>query len=172
MPNKKHLLSPLETAFIPVLLKCSTDTLHHDGFSWCCELLFYKIENLEKLLMQIYFIYKVSSGISHGLQWDYPINETAFLSKYFYNNVHKLQHAWLKIFQGSHSNMLKEASRPQANIVSLFFFLNLIKSSKYRDWWVFKLWLTGFQLMWVLYGSQHTDSQIPYKANTTKNLTR
>lgn len=68
MPNKKHLLSRLETAFILVLLKCSTDKLHHDGFSLCCELLFCKIENLEKLLMQIYFIYKVSSGISHGLQ--------------------------------------------------------------------------------------------------------
>lgn len=33
MPNKKHLLSPLQIAFIPVLLKCSTDKLHVDGFS-------------------------------------------------------------------------------------------------------------------------------------------
>lgn len=133
-PNKKHLLSPLQIAFIPVLLKCSTDKLHVDGFTQSCELLFCKIENLEKLLMQIDFIYKVSSGISHGLQRDYSINKIAFLSKYFYNNVHKLQCAWLKVFKDNHSNMLTGASRPQANIVSLFFFLlNLIKSSEYRD---------------------------------------
>lgn len=68
MPNKKHLLSPLEIAFDPILLKCSADKLHLDEFSLSCELLFCKIENLEKLLMQIHFIYKVSSGISHGLQ--------------------------------------------------------------------------------------------------------
>lgn len=122
MPNKKHLFSPLEIASDPVLLKCSTDKLHFDGFSLSCELLFCKIENLEKLLMQIQFIYKVSSGISHGLQGDYSINKIAFLSKHFYNSVHKLQYAWLKVFQDNHSNRLKGASRPQANIVSLFFF--------------------------------------------------
>lgn len=68
MPNKKHLLSPLEIAFDPILFKCSTDKLHLNEFSLSCELLFCKVENLEKLLMQIYYIYKVSSGISHGLQ--------------------------------------------------------------------------------------------------------
>lgn len=156
MPNKKHLLSPLEITFDFIWFKCSTDKLHLDGFSLQCELWFCKIENLEKLLMQIHFIYKVSSGISHDLQWEYPINKIAFLSKYFYNNVHKVQCAWLKVFQDNHSNMLKRSSRLQANIVSLFFLLpNLIKSSKYRDWWVLKFWLTGFQLILMFYSSQH-----------------
>lgn len=119
--------------------------------------------------MQIDFIYKVSSGISHGLQRDYSINKIAFLSKYFYNNVHKLQCAWLKVFKDNHSNMLTGASRPQANIVSLFFFLlNLIKSSEYRDWCVFKLWLTGFQLIWVLYGSRHLVTKHLTKPTKTK----
>lgn len=155
MPNKKHLFSPLEIAFDFTLFKCSTDKLHLNGFSLHCELLFCKIENLEKLLMQIHFIYKASSGISHDLQWKYPINKIAFLSKYFYNNVHKVQCAWLKVFRDNHSNMLKRTSRLQANICLTFFFLlNLIKSSEYRDWWVFKFWLTGFQLILMFYSSQ------------------
>lgn len=68
MPNKKHLMSPLEIAVEAFLLKCSTDKLHLNGFSLSCELIFCEIKNLEKLLMLIHFIYKVSSGISHGLQ--------------------------------------------------------------------------------------------------------
>lgn len=62
------MLSPPEIAFDFILFKCSTDKLLLDEFSLHCELLFCKIENLEKLLMQIHFIYKVSSGISHDLQ--------------------------------------------------------------------------------------------------------